>query len=673
MPAETQAVAGTEGRRVIPDGRIQPGALLALAVLAVVWSWWAVKAGAFFGTVLLPGAVALCAAAILLAATAPWRARLRLLRAAPIALASLIGLGIWSGLSALWSPTPDVAITDGQRILVYALAFGLGIWLCNLLGSHMHLALLPLALAGAFAGALTVVTLLSGDDVRRYVEIDGTLRFPLGYRNANAAFFLIAFWPALGLASRRDGDWRLRAPALATATLCLSLGMLCQSRASLLAGAAAACAYLVLSRDLSRGLVWLALAALPALVVIPALTDLYQAANGSAPLSSLLDELRGAGRALALASAVGLVVGAAAALLERRLPTSPRRAVIANRVVAAGLVTAVLGGSIAFVAVVGNPIDWIGQRVSQFRSGQEPSATGKTRFSFNAGTGRGDLWRVALLDARRHPLLGVGGGGYHYSYLRERRAESPVTVLDAHSVELETLSELGVPGLLLFTCAITGAGAGALRSRRLGPAAASVSAVALAAGTYWLVHSSLDWLWPYPALTASVLALLGSACAPALRVADRAPPGWGRRALAIAAAALAVSAIPPFLSDRYVDAAYADWREDLKGAYTDLDHARSWNPLSVDPLLAEGAIARAAGDRRRAIDSFRRAAEKRPEEWVTHYFLALLYRRDAPRLARRQAALATARDPHNPQVASLRRKLEHSSSLGRPSRQLNPG
>ena len=31
------------------------------------------------------------------------------------------------------------------------------------------------------------------------------------------------------------------------------------------------------------------------------------------------------------------------------------------------------------------------------------------------------------------------------------------------------------------------------------------------------MHASLDWFWPYPALTAPVFALLGSACAPAIR------------------------------------------------------------------------------------------------------------------------------------------------------------
>ena len=190
--------------------RLEPAAALLLASLAIVWSWWAAKDGAFFGTVLLPGTMLLCATTVVLAWAAPWRASLRPSRPAAIALAALAALGVWAALSALWSPAPDVAIETAQRILTYALAFGLGIWLSTLLGSRLHLALIPLAVAGAFAGIVAVVGMLTGDHVRHYLELDGTLEFPLGYRNANAAFFAIALWPALGLASRRAGAWPVR-------------------------------------------------------------------------------------------------------------------------------------------------------------------------------------------------------------------------------------------------------------------------------------------------------------------------------------------------------------------------------------------------------------------------------------------------------------------------------
>jgi tetratricopeptide (TPR) repeat protein len=637
--------------------RLEPAAAVLLASLAIVWSWWAAKDGAFFGTVLLPGTMLLCATTVVLAWAAPWRASLRPSRPAAIALAALAALGVWAALSALWSPAPDVAIETAQRILTYALAFGLGIWLSTLLGNRLHLALIPLAVAGAFAGIVAVVGMLTGDHVRQYLELDATLQFPLGYRNANAAFFAIALWPALGLASRRGGAWPLRAAALATATLCLDLAILSQSRGSLPAGAVALCVYLLFATDRARRLAWLALAALPALLILPSLVDLYQA--GDAPLSSALDELRAAGRAVALTSLLSLAIGTVAALVGKRVPTSHRRVEIADRATLVGLVAAVLAGSIAFVVVAGNPIHWIDKRVSQLSSGRNADLAGQSsRFAtLNASTQRPGVWRVALLDARHHPLLGDGGGGFRYTYLTERHPDTPIAVQDAHSVELENLAQFGFPGLILFAGAVGAAGVGAMRARRLGPEPAWLSIIALTAGAYWLVHASVDWFWPYPAITAPVLALLGSACAPALRIVGDAPRGQGRLWLAAGAVVLAISAVPPFLSERYVNAAYGEWQSDPSGAYDDLDRARTFNPLSIDPLLAEGAIARAEGERKRAIHAYRRAADMRPEEWASFYNLAELYARKSPRLARQQLAIAKQRNPYEPQVIDLERKF----------------
>ena len=318
-----------------------------------------------------------------------------------------------------------------------------------------------------------------------------------------------------------------------------------------------------------------------------------------------------------------------------------------------------LAGSIAFVVVAGNPIHWIDKRVSQLSSGHDADLRGKSsRFStLNAATQRPGIWRVALLDARHDPLLGDGGGGFRYTYLTERHPDTPIAVQDAHSVELENLAQFGFPGLILFAGAIGAAGVGAMRARRLGPEPAWLSIIALTAGAYWLVHASVDWFWPYPAITAPVLALLGSACAPALRIVGDAPRGRGRIWLAAGAVVLAISAVPPFLSERYVNAAYDEWQSDPSGAYDDLDRARTFNPLSIEPLLAEGAIARAEGQPGRAIDAYRRAADMRPEEWASHYNLAELYARKSPRLARQQLAIAKQRNPYDPQVIALRREF----------------
>ena len=54
---------------------------------------------------------------------------------------------------------------------------------------------------------------------------------------------------------------------------------------------------------------------------------------------------------------------------------------------------------------------------------------------------------------------------------------------------------------------------------------------------------------------------------------------------------------PPFLSERYVNHAYADGGPTSRAPTTTSTAPSALNPLSVTPMLAEGAIARAAGDR----------------------------------------------------------------------------
>jgi tetratricopeptide (TPR) repeat protein len=635
--------------------RLEPAAWATLGLLTVTWAWWAAKEGAYFSSVLLPGLMLLCIGAALLLGWARWRADLRRSPAVPLALGAFTALGVWAALSALWSPAPDIAIGDGHRILGYALCFGLGVGLCNLLGPRIHLALVPLTAAGAFAGLLTVANLAFGDVPRELLEHDGTLDFPIGYRNAEAAFFAIAVFPALGLAAARELDWRLRGAALATATLCLQLVLLAQSRGSVLAIAVAVAIYLLLAPLRVRALCWLVLAVLTSLAILPALTSLYVEAKSS--LMGSVDEMHTAGLVAGAVTAATLVLGALAARYERRLPGLGSDTARSNPWVAVGLATLVVAGVGGFLVAVDDPADWISNRVDEFRTPGSPDLSGRSsRFTFDISTDRYDAWRVAIDGALEDPLLGEGGGGYQYRYQRERET-SRQNLHDAHSVELEILSEYGFVGLALFAIAIAAALAGVLRARRRGPAEATLAAIALATAGYWFVHTSVDWFWPYPALTAPVLALLGSAAAPAIATADRRAPTRWRFAAIAALALLAISAIPPFLAQRYVDNAYATWRTDPDRAFEDLDRARRLSPFNDAPLLAEGAIANAIGDRDRALAAFREAAEVRPEEFATHYLLAELLAETDRAAAREEIRLALEQNPLQPLVRVLAREL----------------
>ena len=635
-----------------PFRRLQVAAGIAALTLALVWAWWAVEEGAYFGDVYLPGLIVLCLFLALISSSRIWPRRPALNAWATWALVGMGGLAAWSALSALWSSTPDVAVADAQRIAGYAVMFGLGLWI-RALGGVAWLVLAPLSLAALVAGAVTVGGLLTGSDLQTFAD-EGTLRFPLGYRNANAAFFLIAFWPTIYLAADRKLNWLLRGVAAGTATMCLELAILSQSRASTIAFAVAVVVFLIVSPNRARLLGWIALVTVAALAVIPSVGDLHATADLADYTGTA--ELRLAGRYALLGALLSLVLGTAVASAGTRTRERPELAGRMDRGVAIGAIGMALAAVVAFVVATGDPVHWIDDRVDEFLTQGTPKSEGGSRFGLNAGSERDDLWRVALDALGERPLAGLGAGGFEYFYPSNRSEEGLESVKDAHSVELEVGSELGLVGLVLFGLTVVAAIGGAWRGRVGSAAGATISACALTVAAYWLAHSSIDWFWMYPGVTAPVFALLGAACASGGEQRDE-PATWRRKLIVLGASVLALSAVPPFLSERYLDSAYNGWRSDSQRAADDLDRAKALNPLAIEPYLAEGAIARAAGDDEAAITAFSQAVEKREDDWAAQYFLAQSLAPDDPAAAEEPARRVLELNPLSPQVRRLVRRI----------------
>src|SRR5207237_560118 len=88
---------------------------------------------------------------------------------------------------------------------------------------------LPYAVVLALVvGAIALRVRFGSDPGALYVC--GRLDFPVSYPNANAAFFLVGFWPAIGLAARRAWPVAARAASLAGATALLASWLLTQSK-----------------------------------------------------------------------------------------------------------------------------------------------------------------------------------------------------------------------------------------------------------------------------------------------------------------------------------------------------------------------------------------------------------------------------------------------------------
>jgi len=162
-----------------------------------------------------------------------------------------------------------------------------------------------------------------------------------------------------------------------------------------------------------------------------------------------------------------------------------------------------------------------------------------------------------------------------------------------------------------------------------------------AAAVYWLVHSTVDWTWTFPALSLPALLLLGVAAVPErgrpLRPLAAVPVG-------VAAVALAVLAFaPPWLSDRYTNLAYAHPAQ----ASSDLRRARFFDPLSTAPYEAQAALARGSAD----IPPLRTAVRKEPRQVDLRFELGLAYpRADRKTATVRELEAALRLDPRSDDV-----------------------
>src|SRR5204863_1288871 len=111
-------------------------------------------------------------------------------------------------------------------------------------------------------------------------------------------------------------------------------------------------------------------------------------------------------------------------------------ALVALAVVAAGLVRA------------GGPEAAVRRAYHAFTAPAPLVKTNESRRLFSlSGNSRSEYWHVAWREVKDHPWLGGGAGSFQRFWLRHRRLGLPV--LDAHSLYLETLAELGPVGLAL--------------------------------------------------------------------------------------------------------------------------------------------------------------------------------------------------------------------------------
>ena len=603
---------------------------------------WGGSEGGFLKTMWLPGAI-LCLG--LLAATA-YAERARTVSPGwpvVVAVASLAAFTGWSYLSLLWAESPGDAWESANRTLLYLLVFvlfALRPWsvLSAIVVLVAYIGVTVAVGVVEFAGAVA--------DANPVDFIAGRLARPAGYQNANAALFIMAFWPAVVLAAQRSVPPVLRAACLAGATFLAELALLSQSRASIYSLPLVAGVLLILVPGRLRVVLALALPIGAVVIAQDPLLRPYGAEEDATELAAALAPIPEV--MLASSAAVG-ALGLAWALLDRRIELTET---VSRRVsqVAAGF------AAVAAVVVVGyavlelDPVSRLDRGWEQFTTNELPRDD-TNHLSAGFGSNRNDFWRVSLEEFRRAPLVGAGGEGFAIDYLRDRESfEEPAF---PHSLEMRILGQLGLVGAVTFAGFLVAAALAAFRRRPRNHLHRAVVAASLMPFVWWLVHGSVDWLWEFPALSCAALAMLGVAAGlggstatagrPRRRVLERLRlRPLGVAALVVAGAAAATSFALPWLAARHLENARDAWRSDPAAAYAALDAARSLDRLSDEPDIMAGAIAARRHDDARAELAFRRAIQRNAANWYAYMELALLASYDG-RAGQAQAYLRRAK------------------------------
>ena len=218
---------------------------------------------------------------------------------------------------------------------------------------------------------------------------------------------------------------------------------------------------------------------------------------------------------------------------------------------------------------------------------------------------RDRYWAAAWQTFLDHPLLGSGAGTFERTWLLYRDVN--LGVLDAHSLYLETLAELGPIGLVLldFICVLPLVAAWRSRSQPLVPAVA---------GAYvaYLIHAAVDWDWEMPVLTLTAFLFAGVLVAGG---SDRSfqLTARARTTLVGVVSLIGVVAFVGLIGNSALTAAVVDLEGGSpKSAEREARHARSWSLWSAEPERVLAVAAATQGDRRAAREHALAALRRDP-------------------------------------------------------------
>jgi O-antigen ligase len=579
-------------------------------------------------------------------------------RALAVPLAALALYAAFQLTSALWSHATANTLDEFTTTLLYVLAL-------TLFGSLRYTRERANWLVRAlFAGLAAVCLIGLVSRVLPHTWPTATsffadrLNYPLTYWNAEGMLAAIVLILGFHLTADRAEHWSVRVAAATVLPGVAATLLLTFSRGAIGVALIGLLAYCLLAR----------FSTLPTalLAIVPSIAIALHAAWDATALATTHPTSAAAvaqGHHVAhvvLACMVGAgLLRAVLLLADRRVAelalvrTPPRRALRVGVGASAGVV-------VLAVALAAGAGGFVHREYDKFVDGtneKHPSQT-RERLTDPANDGRLPLWRAAIDIYDTQKLRGAGAGTYQ-QYFPRYRTESGY-VVDAHSLYLQSLAELGLIGLALIVVVVLGILVG-LGARIRGPDRALYAAL-FAVSLAWAVHQGFDWDWQMPAVTLSVFMLAGLALArprngrvglSGLPV-DRTFIALGWLLLAVAPLLVAVS------FSRLERSAAELQRGECTSARSQALSSLSLSAKRPQAYVVIGLCDLEQGFAQAAVPAMTQAAALEPESWEQQFWLAVA-RAAAGVDPHAAIARALQLNPLEPGLSNAARKLSSDS------------
>ena len=567
--------------------------------------WWIILAGAAIGAF-------------------PQR---RLSAGAWCALGVLAAFAVWTALSLGWTDSAERTSADLARVATF-----LGIFALALLARGPDWSRRAISAVSAAIVLVATVALLSrfhpvwfpsSTDTARFLTSERErLSFPLNYWNGLGGLVAIGF-PLLlyGASTARTAAVRgLCGAALPALGLTLFLTL---SRGGIAATVVAIGVFLALAPDRLPRLGALSIAAAGSAILIVATLQRAALQHG---LTGHIAQHQGnemLALTLVVCAAAGLLqLGLAVLLLNDLRPpwTHVSRRQTTTAAIAVGVCLLVAAAA----------VDAPGRLSGGWEEFKQPGVGthGSGRLGTVAGESRYQYWKAAVREMETRPLAGTGSGTFEFWWTRH--GDGSGQVIDAHSLYMQTLGELGLPGLILlaaFLLSLFVAGISGLL--RCGGDERAARAAGLAACTAFCVTATFDWTWQIPVLPFCFLILASTLLAAGPRTEARAGGTASRWLLRGGGAALAIAALAaiaiPLASTSLTRESQTDARDgNSAAALTAALSAENVQPDAAGPRLQAALVLEAQGKIGQAAAAAGAAAEQEPDNWRNWLVLSRL-------------------------------------------------